>query len=125
MVGGLCQLGGIIYHAALKSRLEIIERVNHSVDFYTDETRFTPIGTDAAVSYGYKDLKLKNNLDQSIRFVFQTTDQQFSLFLESNKELIPSELKFEIHFEQERKIVKCMDDSKSIVGVSKYLALRK
>ncbi|HPA71466.1 MAG TPA: VanW family protein [Spirochaetota bacterium] len=58
--GGLCQLAGIIYHLALLSGMEILERHAHSVDLYADDERYTPLGTDAAVKYGYKDLRFRN-----------------------------------------------------------------
>ncbi len=66
--GGLCQLSGLIYHLALQSGLKILERYPHSVDIYTDETRFTPLGSDATVVYGYKDLRVMNTLSQPICF---------------------------------------------------------
>lgn len=59
--GGLCQASGIIHHLALIAGLSIEERFNHSVDLYTDSTRFTPLGTDATVFYGFKDLRICNN----------------------------------------------------------------
>lgn len=68
--GGLCQLSGLIYYISLYANLEILERHSHSVDIYTDETRFTPLGSDATVAYGYKDLKIRNNLKGPIRFSF-------------------------------------------------------
>jgi vancomycin resistance protein VanW len=58
--GGLCQLSGLIYFLALHADMQITERHNHSVDIYTDEERFTPLGSDATVVYGYKDLQFKN-----------------------------------------------------------------
>ncbi|MCY1020938.1 VanW family protein [Pyxidicoccus sp. MSG2] len=60
--GGLCQLSGLIHLLALRSGLEVVERHPHSVDLYTDETRFAPLGSDATVVYGYKDLRLRNVL---------------------------------------------------------------
>lgn len=68
--GGLCQLSGLIYYACLQANIKIIERYNHSTDIYTDETRFTPLGSDATVVYGFKDLKIKNSLKQEISFSF-------------------------------------------------------
>ncbi len=68
--GGLCQLAGLIYYVSLYANLEILERHNHSMDIYTDETRFTPLGSDATVAFGYKDLKIRNNLKSPIRFSF-------------------------------------------------------
>jgi vancomycin resistance protein VanW len=64
--GGLCQLSGLLYHLALTAGLEIVERHPHSVDLYTDETRYTPLGADATTAYGYKDLRLRNNLDTPV-----------------------------------------------------------
>lgn len=66
--GGLCQLSGLIYHLALCAGLEIIERFPHSVDLYTDSTRYTPLGADATTAYGYKDLRIRNNLETPICF---------------------------------------------------------
>ena len=66
--GGLCQLSGLIYYVALQAGVEIVERYPHSVDIYTDETRFTPLGSDATVVYGYKDLRVLNSLSHAIAF---------------------------------------------------------
>ncbi len=68
MGGGLCQLSGILYYLMLQAGLEPIERYPHSTDIYTDETRFTPLGSDATVVYGYKDLRFINSLSQPICF---------------------------------------------------------
>lgn len=69
--GGLCQLSGLIYYLALQVGLSIVERSPHSLDIYTDKTRFAPLGSDATVVYGYKDLRIQNNLDFPICFRFQ------------------------------------------------------
>ncbi|MCF0192092.1 MAG: VanW family protein [Prevotella sp.] len=65
--GGLCQASGIIHHAVLLSGMNVIERYNHSVDLYTEETRFAPIGTDATVFFGFKDFRFQNNFSGAIR----------------------------------------------------------
>ncbi|MBX9852464.1 MAG: VanW family protein, partial [Cytophagaceae bacterium] len=59
--GGLCQVSSIIYHISLLGGLEVQERHNHSIDIYEEQDRFIPLGADAAVVFGYKDLKIKNN----------------------------------------------------------------
>lgn len=64
--GGLCQLSGLLYHLALTAGLAILERHPHSVDLYTEETRFAPLGSDATVVYGYKDFRFLNSLPQPI-----------------------------------------------------------
>ena len=75
--GGLCQASGIIYHLSLIAGLEIVERHNHSVDLYTEETRFCPLGSDATVSYGHKDLRVRNNTGATIRFELQVLEDEF------------------------------------------------
>jgi vancomycin resistance protein YoaR len=62
--GGVCQVSTTLYNAALLANLQIIERYNHSI--YGKPTSYVSLGQDAAVFYGYKDLKFKNSLDQQI-----------------------------------------------------------
>lgn len=62
--GGICQLSSTIYNSALKSGMEIIERHTHS-----GEVGYIARGQDAAVSYGYKDLKFKNVNDYPVKLV--------------------------------------------------------
>lgn len=58
--GGLCQLSGLAYHLALLGGLEVVERHAHSIDIYRDDERHTPLGADATVVWGFKDLRLSN-----------------------------------------------------------------
>ena len=54
--GGVCQVSTTLYQAALKSDMEITSRRNHGLP-----VSYVPMGQDATVSYGYIDLKFKNN----------------------------------------------------------------
>lgn len=74
--GGLCQLSGLLYFLALKAGLLIVERASHSLDIYTYQTRFAPLGSDATVVYGYKDLRLQNCLTVPICFRFQVQSDE-------------------------------------------------
>lgn len=67
--GGICQVSSTLYNAALLANLPIVERYNHSV--YGDATRYVPLGQDAAVFYGLKNLRFKNNSDNVI-VIFST-----------------------------------------------------
>ncbi|HEU4560582.1 MAG TPA: VanW family protein [Longimicrobium sp.] len=58
--GGLCQLSSLLYHLSLLGGLEVEERHAHSLDIYREEDRFTPLGADATVVWGVKDLRLRN-----------------------------------------------------------------
>jgi vancomycin resistance protein VanW len=64
--GGLCQLSSLIYHLALLGGLEIVERHPHSLDIYRENERFTPLGADATVVWGFKDLRLRNSYQFAI-----------------------------------------------------------
>ncbi len=76
--GGLCQLSGLIYFLALHTGVQITERSAHSRDIYTDEERFTPLGSDATVVYGYKDLQFKNTLTHPIYLQLQLNNEVLS-----------------------------------------------
>lgn len=58
--GGLCQLSSLLHHLALLGGLQIEERHAHSLDIYHEEDRFTPLGADATVVWGVRDLRLRN-----------------------------------------------------------------
>jgi vancomycin resistance protein VanW len=77
--GGLCQLSGLLYLAALECGLEIVERHPHSLDIYTDATRFAPLGADATVVYGHRDLRFRNTLDAPIGFACEIDPGQVTL----------------------------------------------
>lgn len=54
--GGICQAATTIYGAAIRANMEIIERHNHLW-----KSKYIPYGLDATISYGYLDLKFRNN----------------------------------------------------------------
>jgi len=62
--GGICQVSSTLYNAVLLVNLPIVERYNHSV--YGEATKYVPLGQDAAIFYGFKDLRFKNNSDHTI-----------------------------------------------------------
>ncbi len=59
--GGLCQISSMLYHLGLLAGLTIAERHSHSIDIYQEHERFTPLGADATVVWGYKDLRMTNS----------------------------------------------------------------
>ncbi len=59
--GGVCQVSSTLYNTALRTGLKITERTRHSKVIH-----YVPVGLDAAVSYGYLDLKFINDTDSYI-----------------------------------------------------------
>ena len=92
--GGICQLSGLIYYISLIGDLEILERHNHSTDIYNDKTRFTPLGSDATIVYGYKDLKIKNNTNGPINFKFHLDNEKITIRLNHNVAIVNNRVEF-------------------------------
>lgn len=59
--GGVCQVSTTIYNASLLAGMQIEEVHNHTI-----QSHYAPRGRDAAVSYGYTDLKFKNGYNHPI-----------------------------------------------------------
>ncbi|MEM6299600.1 MAG: VanW family protein [Bacteroidota bacterium] len=92
--GGLCQLSGMVYYISLMAGLEVMERYNHSIDIYDEETRFTPLGSDATVAYGYKDLRIRNSLQSPIKFSFLIEKEYIAIYLSSIEPFKAKEISF-------------------------------
>jgi vancomycin resistance protein VanW len=74
--GGVCLVSGLVYLAALKAGLKILERHNHSVDIYEEDERISPLGADATVVYGSKDFQFINNSGGAIQLIFNTLNKE-------------------------------------------------
>ena len=59
--GGLCQLSNDLFWCFLHTPLIIAERHTHRVQNFSAPADGRPAGTDAAVSEGWLDLKIRNN----------------------------------------------------------------
>lgn len=74
--GGICQVSTALYIAAVKADLEIVERHPHSVP-----SDYAPIGLDATIVYGQRDLQLKNNTDFPITIYAKAVGQKVTVSL--------------------------------------------
>ncbi|MGB1217604.1 MAG: VanW family protein [Saprospiraceae bacterium] len=123
--GGLCQLSGIMYHTALKAGLEIVERHAHSQDIYQEDERYTPLGADAAVVYGYKDLRIRNSRGFPIKYTFMVNDDDLicRLFLEEN--IFTHTIQFNRENKEGKEFITTIlidpDGNKTDLGISEYL----
>jgi len=120
--GGLCQLSGILYHTSLLAGLTIIERYNHTVDIYKEEDRFTPLGADATVVYGYKDLRVQNQLNVPIRFTFVFQPEMITCGIQSSIAIQPKQVRFQRNETASRREVITVDENtQAILAQSLYL----
>ncbi len=104
--GGLCQLSGIMYYLVLEAGLEILERHPHSLDIYTDTSRYTPMGSDATVVYGHKDLRFMNSFDFPISFQFEIFEEEILIYLCAKQSIEKCDLEFFIEKKEKGKQVK-------------------
>ena len=118
--GGLCQLSGMLYHLSLLGGLEIVERFNHTVDIYTDETRYTPLGSDATIVYGYKDLRVRNNYGFPITFQFEITNDALCVELLSTESIEKQKIEFIKSQKEDLIKVLTLDGSERLIACSYY-----
>ncbi|WP_405377253.1 VanW family protein [Nonlabens sp. Asnod3-A02] len=118
--GGLCQLSGMLYIALLRAGIEIVERHHHSIDIYTEETRYTPLGSDATVVYGYKDLRFKNNLNQHIAFQIEFKEGKLDLHLLSDHPIKEQGVTWQLISTDSHKIVETKNGDGEVLAVSRY-----
>lgn len=60
--GGICQVASALYYSTLIADLEILSRENH-----TFASEYVPLGMDAAISWGVKDFRFRNNTEYPLR----------------------------------------------------------
>lgn len=122
--GGLCQLSSLTYHLALRSGLRIIERHAHSVDIYNEEQRYTPLGSDATVSWGVKDLRLQNPYSFNVGLIFYISANHLIGELCSNLYIEPSLVEFLRQSQSpDKTTVETLCDGK-LVDVTNYQNIR-
>lgn len=73
--GGLCLVATNIFNTLLYAGCQILERHCHSIDAY-GESRFYPLGQDAAVANGYKDLIVRNHTSIPLQLRFRVLEQE-------------------------------------------------
>lgn len=59
--GGLCQLSSLLYWLFLHTPMTVVERHGHGIESFPTTTEELPAGTDATISEGWLDLKVRND----------------------------------------------------------------
>lgn len=72
--GGICQVSGTLYNAALLADIEIVERVHH-----TWPSSYLPVGLDSTLNWDDKDLKIKNKFELPVYISAKFEDQIVSV----------------------------------------------
>jgi len=67
--GGLCQISNMLFWLFLHSPLKITERHGHAVEEFPSTTEDLPYGTDATISEGWLDLKVKNDTVNTFQII--------------------------------------------------------
>lgn len=74
MGGGICQVSSTIYNACRNSGLEILERHPHSMP-----VAYLPLGMDAAISAGTKDLVFRNPYSTPVIMQASTSEKRLTV----------------------------------------------
>lgn len=92
--GGLCQISSLLYWLFLHTPMTVTERHGHGIESFPTTTEDLPQGTDATISEGWLDLKVRNDSPSTwqIRITFDDDYMYGSIFCEH-----PVEEEFEIY----------------------------
>lgn len=90
--GGICQVSSTLLAAGLLSGLTIVERHRHSAP-----VDYIELGEDATISWGVKDLKLRNDLEQRVRLTVEIVGGTLAVHFDGEQSLGAS---FELITEQ-------------------------
>lgn len=67
--GGICQVSSTLFNALLLGNFDIVERHPHS-----QQVDYVPLGMDAAINWGTKNFRFKNNTDYPIKILVSAKD---------------------------------------------------
>lgn len=81
--GGICQVSSTTYNAAITSGLTILERHPHSMPVH-----YLPLGLDAAISEGSKDLKIRNDYDLPVTLQAGVSGKNLTVSVVLNESLL-------------------------------------
>lgn len=86
--GGVCQVASTLFVAGLLSGLSSVERYRHS-----SPIDYIPLGEDATIVWGAKDLKLRNDLAQRVRLRVRVLGNTLSVAIDGEE---PDAISYEL-----------------------------
>ncbi len=115
--GGLCQVSSSLFNALLLSGCSIIERHRH----YQPVT-YVPLGLDATIKFGKKDLRMKNPYDHDLIIRTGMNEKSLVVTIHSPR---PLDYRYDIITEEEEVPVPLVDAENIRQGISVYVYRQK
>ena len=117
--GGICQVSSTLFNAMLLAGFSITERYRHS-----RPVRYVPLGLDATIRYGKKDLRMKNSSLYPLYIFTVINDKSLTIMIKGEKNLQNS---YEVYTEEEDINLPFANDENKTVkpGMSIYVYRKK
>jgi vancomycin resistance protein YoaR len=78
--GGLCQVSSTLFNALLVAGFRVVERHRHY-----QPVSYVPLGLDATIKYGKKDLRMRNPHNQTMRIVTYMNEKSLVIKITGDK----------------------------------------
>ncbi|MBK8397618.1 MAG: VanW family protein [Leptospiraceae bacterium] len=115
--GGLCQVSSTLFNLLLLSGFTIKERHKHS-----QPVTYVPMGLDATIYYGKKNLRMFNPHSQKFRLKAELTDNTLNFSLYGDSPMID---RFELDIEEEEHELPILKKEKSYRNAFSIFVYRK
>lgn len=118
--GGICQVSSTLFNAMLLAGFNITERHRHS-----QPVRYVPLGLDATIRYGKKDLRMKNTHPSPLYLFTSINEKSLTIIIKGEKRI---QNDYEINTEVEEinlPFTNNNDDKTIQPGISIYVYRKK
>lgn len=83
--GGMCQLSNLLFWVFLHSPLTVVERHGHGSKDFPDPPSDAPMGVDATLAEGWKDLKVRNDTDYTFQIHIAFDEENITGYLYADR----------------------------------------
>ncbi|MBP7283956.1 MAG: VanW family protein [Leptospiraceae bacterium] len=115
--GGLCQVSSTLYNLLLLTGFIIKERHKHS-----QPVSYVPMGLDATIFYGKKNLKMQNPYSERFRLSAKLTDTTLTFSIYGNSPILE---RYELEIEEEEHELPILKKEKSYRNAFSIFVYRK